>query len=125
MRLTAIRAFLVAVPSIVAATLATAQATPAPAPRPTPMVLTISAWPDGAQIPAKFTQAGEQVSPELRSNAPRGPEFRVNMLRPRRRDFGTDGAALIVWNIPAGVGIAGARCRGHAPNQRVRSGYAT
>ena len=107
MRSTAIRAFLATVPSIVAATLATAQATPAPAPRPTPMVLTIPAWPDGAQIPAKFTQAGEQVSPELKwSNVPAGTQsFVVNMLDPDVAiSRGTETQPhWIVWNIPAGA----------------------
>ena len=134
MRSTAIRAFLATVPSIVAATLATAQATPAPAPRPTPMVLTIPAWPDGAQIPAKFTQAGEQVSPELKwSNVPAGTQsFVVNMLDPDVAiSRGTETQPhWIVWNIPAGaIGIARSdearrRAAGrHAPDQRVGPEY--
>jgi len=41
---------------------ATAGAAPAAAPA---MVLTTTAWQDGGVIPAKFTQAGEQVSPAL------------------------------------------------------------
>lgn len=107
MRPIAVRAFLAAVSSIVATALATAQATPAPAPRPTPMVLTIPAWPDGAQIPAKFTQAGEQVSPELKwSNVPAGTQsFVVNMLDPDVAiSRGTETQPhWIVWNIPAGA----------------------
>ena len=48
------------------------------------MVLTISGWPDGQQIPVKYTQAGEQVSPELKwTNVPAGTQsFVVNMLDP-------------------------------------------
>lgn len=69
------------------------------------MVLTISGWADGTQIPVKFTQASEQVSPELKwTNVPAGTQsFVVNMLDP-------DVAVMrgpetqphwIVWNIPA------------------------
>ena len=37
------------------------------------MTLVSSAWPDGGQIPAKYTQAGEDVSPALTwSGAPEG-----------------------------------------------------
>ena len=62
-----------------------AQGTPSGgAPRTPPMVLTISAWADGTQIPAKHTQAGEQISPELKwTNVPAGTQsFVVNMLDP-------------------------------------------
>ena len=67
------------------ATTAVAQgAPPGGGQRTPPMVLTITGWPDGAQIPVKFTQAGEQVSPELRwTNVPAGTQsFVVNMLDP-------------------------------------------
>ena len=82
-----------------------AQATPAPpAPRPAPMALTTTAWPDGAQIPAKYTQAGEQVSPELKwTNVPAGTQsFVVNMLDPDVAiQKGTETQPhWIVWNIP-------------------------
>ena len=76
-----------------------------PAQRPAPMVLTIPAWPDGQQIPVKFTQAGEQISPELRwSNLPAGAQsFVVNMLDPDVAvQRGTETQPhWIVWNIPA------------------------
>ena len=37
------------------------------------MTLTITGWPDGDPIPVKFTQAGEQVSPEMKwTNVPKG-----------------------------------------------------
>jgi Raf kinase inhibitor-like YbhB/YbcL family protein len=81
-----------------------AQGTP-PQQRPTPMVLTIPAWPDGQQIPVKFTQAGEQVSPELKwTNVPAGTQsIVVNMLDPDvsvNRTTETQ-PHWIVWNIPA------------------------
>jgi Raf kinase inhibitor-like YbhB/YbcL family protein len=73
--------------------------------RTPPMVLTIPGWADGTQIPVKFTQAGEQVSPELRwSNVPAGTQsFVVNMLDPDVAVMrGTETQPhWIVWNIPA------------------------
>ena len=85
---------------------ALAQVTPAPGgQRPPAMVLTIPSWPDGSQIPAKFTQAGEQVSPELKwTNVPAGTQsFVVNMLDPDVSvQRGTETQPhWIVWNIPA------------------------
>ena len=83
-----------------------AQVTPTtpPAQRPPPMVLTTSAWPDGGQIPVKYTQAGEQVSPELKwTNVPEGTQsFVVNMLDPDVAiQRGTETQPhWIVWNIP-------------------------
>ena len=89
---------------LVGAAVGAAQATPAP-PRTPPMILTIPAWPDGTQIPIKFTQAGEQVSPELKwTNAPAGTQsFVVNMLDPDVSiQRGTETQPhWIVWNIPA------------------------
>jgi Raf kinase inhibitor-like YbhB/YbcL family protein len=69
------------------------------------MVLTIPAWPDGQPIPLKFTQAGEQVSPELKwTNVPAGTQsIVVNMLDPDvsvNRTTETQ-PHWIVWNIPA------------------------
>jgi Raf kinase inhibitor-like YbhB/YbcL family protein len=88
------------------ATTAVAQgAPPGGGQRTPPMVLTITGWPDGAQIPVKFTQAGEQVSPELRwTNVPAGTQsFVVNMLDPDVAvQRGTETQPhWIVWNIPA------------------------
>ena len=89
----------------VLASTAGAQGGAAPAPRPTPMVLTISGWPDGGVIPPRFTQAGEQVSPELKwTNVPAGTvSFVVNMLDPDVAvQRGTETQPhWIVWNIPA------------------------
>ncbi|HWJ15971.1 MAG TPA: YbhB/YbcL family Raf kinase inhibitor-like protein [Gemmatimonadaceae bacterium] len=68
------------------------------------MILTIGAWQDGGLIPLKFTQAGEQVSPELKwTNVPAGTvTFVVNMLDPDvsvQRTTDTQ-PHWIVWNIP-------------------------
>lgn len=83
---------------------ARAQATLPAAQRPAPMALTTTAWQDGAQIPPRYTQAGEQVSPELSwSNVPVGTQsFVVNMLDPDVSvQRGTDTQPhWIVWNIP-------------------------
>ena len=77
--------------------------TPTP-PRTPPMILTISGWPDGGQIPVRFTQAGEQTSPELKwTNVPPGTQsFVVNMLDPDVAiQKGTETQPhWIVWNIP-------------------------
>jgi len=77
-----------------------AQGTPAPT---SPMVLTIPAWPDGSQIPIKYTQAGEQTSPELKwTSVPAGTvAFVVNMLDPDVSiQRGTETQPhWIVWNI--------------------------
>jgi Raf kinase inhibitor-like YbhB/YbcL family protein len=91
--------------TILAASRTLAQNPQPPAQRPSPMVLTIAAWPDGQQIPAKYTQAGEQVSPPLAwTNVPAGTQsFVVNMLDPDvsvQRGPDTQ-PHWIVWNIPA------------------------
>ena len=79
-------------------------ATP-PSPQPPPMVLTSTAWPDGAQIPPRHTQAGDQVSPEFKwTNVPAGTRsFVFNMLDPDVAiQHGTETQPhWIVWNIPA------------------------
>jgi len=79
--------------------------TPAPAAPATPaMVLTIAGWPDGDPIPVKFTQAGEQVSPELKwTNVPKGTvTFLLHMHDPDvARNKTTDTQVhWLVWNIP-------------------------
>jgi len=86
---------------------AAAQGTPPTAgrgPAAPAMVLMIPGWPDGTQIPVRFTQAGEQVSPELRwTNVPASTEsFVVNMqdldVAVQR---GTETQPhWIVWSIP-------------------------
>jgi Raf kinase inhibitor-like YbhB/YbcL family protein len=79
-------------------------AAPAQSPRPA-MTLTTTAWPDGDPIPAKYTQAGEQVSPELKwTNTPPGTQsFLLHMHDPDvARNKGTeDQVHWLVWNIPA------------------------
>ena len=97
---------LVADPSLAAAATAHAQGNPpaAGAPRPPAMVLTISAWPDGAQIPAKHTQAGDQISPALSwTNVPTGTQsFVLHMRDPdvARNRTTEDQVHWLVWNIP-------------------------
>ncbi len=94
---------------IFASSVAAAQTAPAQPPAKGPaspaMVLTIPAWPDGDPIPVKFTQAGEQVSPEMNwKNTPPGTQsFVLHMLDPDvARNKTTDTQVhWLVWNIPA------------------------
>ena len=84
---------------------AAAQAPAAGAAPPQPaMTLTTTAWADGDPIPAKYTQAGEQVSPELKwTNTPPGTvTFLLHMLDPDvARNKTTDTQVhWLVWNIP-------------------------
>ena len=90
--------------AVAAATGSLIAQTPTQQPR-LPMVLTTPAGLDGQQIPLEYTQAGEQVSPELHwTNVPPGTQsFVVNMLDP---DVAVNRTAetqphWIVWNIPA------------------------
>jgi Raf kinase inhibitor-like YbhB/YbcL family protein len=75
----------------------------APPPRPA-LTLTTTAWADGQDIPAKHTQAGEQISPALSwSNVPQGTQsFVLHMRDPDvARNRGTeDQVHWLVWNIP-------------------------
>lgn len=68
------------------------------------MTLTTTAWPDGGPIPAKYTQAGEQVSPALTwSNAPAATaSFVLHMHDPDAAlNRGTETQVhWLVWNIP-------------------------
>jgi Raf kinase inhibitor-like YbhB/YbcL family protein len=74
-------------------------------PRTPPMVLTTSAWADGTIIPPKYTQAGDQTSPELKwSNVPAGTQsFVVNMIDPDVALMKGPETMVhwVVWNIPA------------------------
>jgi Raf kinase inhibitor-like YbhB/YbcL family protein len=67
--------------------------------------LTTSAWTDGGMIPAKYTQAGAQVSPPLAwSNVPDGVQSFVLIARDTDAAIGTgtdDILHWMVWNIPA------------------------
>lgn len=68
------------------------------------MTLTSSAWPDGGQIPAKYTQMGEQVSPAFAwSNVPDGTASFVLIARDLDAAIanGTDDVLhWMLWNIP-------------------------
>ena len=90
---------------------APAQAPSAPVPAAPAMVLTIPAFPDGGQIPVKFSQAaegvapGEGLSPAISwANAPAGTQSFVlhmhdlDVVRNRTLE---DQAHWVVWNIPA------------------------
>jgi Raf kinase inhibitor-like YbhB/YbcL family protein len=72
-------------------------------PRPA-LTLTTTAFPDGGQIPVKFTQAGEQLSPALTwTNVPPGTQsFVLHMRDPdvARNKSTEDQVHWLVWNIP-------------------------
>src|SRR5580765_4109090 len=75
------------------------------------MTLTVSGFPDGGDIPVKFSQAapgvapGEGTSPEIKwANAPAGTQsFVLNMrdMDVARNKTTDDQAHWVVWNIPA------------------------
>ena len=73
------------------------------------MVLTTTAWPDGAQIPARHTQAGDQISPEFNwKNVPAGTRsFAVTMVD-TDAPTGSGWWHWSVFNIPASVHGLGA-----------------
>jgi len=100
-RIYSILMFMVGVSAVAAAQ---AQQAPAGGPAPRPMTLTTTAFPDGGQIPAKYTQAGEQVSPALTwTNAPAGTaSFVLHMhdIDVARNKTTDDQAHWVVWNIP-------------------------
>jgi Raf kinase inhibitor-like YbhB/YbcL family protein len=82
-----------------------APAATAPAqPASRPMTLTTTAFADGTQIPARYTQAGEQVSPALTwSNTPVNTvSFVLHMhdLEVARNKTTDDQVHWLVWNIP-------------------------
>ena len=68
------------------------------------MTLTSSAWSDGGQIPAKYTQAGDQVSPPLAwSNVPDNIASFVLIVHDVDSAIGTGADDILhwmVWNIP-------------------------
>ena len=67
--------------------------------------LTTPAWTDGSSIPAKYTQAGAQVSPPLAwSNVPDGVQSFVLIARDTDAAIGAgtdDILHWMLWNIPA------------------------
>ncbi len=68
------------------------------------MTLTSSAWPDGGQIPRKYSQAGQQVSPAFAwSNVPNGVLSFALIARDldAATGSGTDDILhWLLWNIP-------------------------
>ena len=82
----------------------------APAPA-APMTLTVDGFPDGGQIPVKFSQAapgaapGEGLSPAITwANAPAGTQsFLLHMhdIDVVRNKTSDDQAHWVVWNLPA------------------------
>ena len=70
----------------------------------TPMRLTTAAFTDGGEIPAKYTQAGDQISPALAwTNAPPNTvSFVLHMhdLEVARNRTTDDQVHWLVWNIP-------------------------
>src|SRR6185369_7045633 len=86
-------------------------AAPAAAPAAPPMTLTIAAFPDGSQIPVKYSQAapgaapGEGTSPAMTwANVPAGTQsFFLHMhdLDLARNKTTDDQAHWVLWNIPA------------------------
>lgn len=80
------------------------------APAAAPMVMTVSGFADGAQIPVKFSQAapgvapGEGLSPAITwSNVPAGTQSLVLNMRDMdvvRNKTSDDQAHWVVWNIP-------------------------
>ena len=83
------------------------------APAPPAMTLTIPGYPDGGQIPVKFTQAapgvpaGEGTSPAIHwANTPAGTQsFVLHMhdMDVTRNKTSDDQVHWVVWNIPASV----------------------
>jgi Raf kinase inhibitor-like YbhB/YbcL family protein len=69
------------------------------------MTLATPAWPDGGPIPAKYTQAGDQVSPPLTwSNVPDGVASFVLIAHDLDAAIGNGTDDLLhwmLWNIPA------------------------
>ena len=69
------------------------------------MTLASVAWPDGGVIPAKYTQAGEEISPALSwSNAPEDAASFVLIVHDLEAAAGNatdDILHWMLWNIPA------------------------
>jgi Raf kinase inhibitor-like YbhB/YbcL family protein len=68
------------------------------------MTLTSAGWPDGGQIPKKYTQAGEQVSPPFTwSDVPDDAQSFVLIARDldALANNGSEILHWMLWNIPA------------------------
>jgi len=80
------------------------QAAPA-APAPPAMTMSTTAFADGAEIPAKYTQAGNQTSPAFTwTNVPAGTVtllLHMHDLEVSRNHTMDDQLHWLVWNIPA------------------------
>jgi len=68
------------------------------------MTLTTSAWPDGGSIPAKYSQAGEEVSPALSwTGVPQGTVSFVLVVHDLDAPTGggtDDVLHWLLWNVP-------------------------
>jgi Raf kinase inhibitor-like YbhB/YbcL family protein len=88
-----------------------------------PLTLTTPAFQDGREIPVKYTQAGEQVSPALNwTNVPPNTQsFVLHMRDPDvARNRGTeDQVHWLVWNIP---GTATGLPEGVAKGEQLQDG---
>jgi Raf kinase inhibitor-like YbhB/YbcL family protein len=73
-------------------------------PPPKPMVMTVTGFADGADIPAKYTQAGDQTSPGITwTNTPAGTVsflLHVHDMEGARNRTTDDTIHWLVWNIP-------------------------
>src|SRR3984957_258485 len=74
------------------------------APAPKPMTMTTTAFADGSDIPAKYTQVGDQTSPAITwTNTPAGTiSFLLHMhdMEGSRNHTTDDQLHWLVWNIP-------------------------
>jgi Raf kinase inhibitor-like YbhB/YbcL family protein len=70
-----------------------------------PLVMSIPAFPDGTDIPPKYTQAGDQTSPAITwTNVPAGTVtflLHVHDMEGVRNHTTDDQLHWLVWNIPA------------------------
>jgi Raf kinase inhibitor-like YbhB/YbcL family protein len=77
---------------------------PAGGPPSKPMVMSISAFADGTEIPAKYTQAGDQTSPAISwTNVPAGTVtlvLHMHDMELSRNHTTDDQLHWLVWNIP-------------------------
>src|SRR5688572_5214906 len=89
---------------LIAASLAAGQAPQGAAPAPaTPMVLTIPAFPDGGQIPVRFSQAAEGAAPGEGTSPAGTQSFVLHMhdMDLARNKTTDDQPHWVIWNIPA------------------------
>jgi Raf kinase inhibitor-like YbhB/YbcL family protein len=106
LRLIALTTFSVALPGLAAsqAPAGSGQQTAGGASPRSPLTLATAAFADGAPIPAKHTQAGDQISPALTwTNVPPGTQsFVLHMRDPdvARNRTTEDQVHWLVWNIP-------------------------